>query len=76
MVIVVEVGTVVTIKLVSSKSSESKLELVAELKLSKRMISYLVMLWSDAKVIVTVASLCVVVKALVKVVVALIGVMS
>ena len=39
-VIVVVVGTVATMKFVSSKSLELKLELVAELKLSQRIISY------------------------------------
>ena len=43
-VIVVDVGTVVTMKLVSSKSPELKLELVIAVKLSRRTISYLVML--------------------------------
>ena len=62
--------------MVSSKSPELKLESVIAVKLSKRIMSYLDILWSDENVNVTVASPLVVVNALVKVVVALIGVMS
>ena len=65
-----------TWKLVSSKSLEPKSESVIVVKLSRRIRSPLVMLCALANVIVTVASLLVVEKALVNVVVLLRGVIS
>jgi len=67
---------VVTINLLSLKLLAAKLELVAELKLSNNIMSNLFILCADEKVKVTVDDPLVVEKALVKVVVALIGCMS
>ena len=75
-VIVVSVGIDATINLTSSKSPDPKLEFVIDEKLSHNIISPLFMLCAEAKVTVTVADPLVVVKALVKVVVDLIGCMS
>jgi len=69
-------GTLVTINLLSSKSAAAKLELVIDEKLSKRIMSFAVIPCSPLKVIVTVDDPLVVLKALVRVVVVLIGCMS
>ena len=66
-------GIVVTINLLSLKLLAAKLELVIDEKLSNNIISNLFILWSDEKVKVTTAEPLVVLNALVKVVVALIG---
>ena len=74
MVIVVSDGIVVTANLISSKSLELKLELVIDEKLSSKTMSpTFSMLCALANVMVTVDDPLVVVNALYKVVVALIG---
>ena len=73
---VVDVGIEVTINFLSSKSDAPKSELVIELKLSKRIISFSSIPCEPEKVMVTVGYPLVVVKALVSVVVDLIGCMS
>ena len=73
---VVVVGIVVTMKFIVVKLADTKLELVIDVKLSNNIISPLFILCADEKVNVTTADPLVVVKALVKVVVALIGCMS
>ena len=73
---VVAEGTDVTINFLSSKSDAPKSELVIELKLSKRIISFSSIPCEPEKVMVTVGDPLVVVKALVSVVVDLIGCMS
>jgi len=70
---VVSVGIVLISNLISLKSPAAKLELVIDEKLSHKITSPIFNPWSDAKVIVTVADPFVVVKALVKVAVSLIG---
>jgi len=73
---VVSVGIDVTMNLLSSKSCDVKSELVIAVKLSNNIISNLFILCADAKVKVTVFEPLVVLNALVKVVVDLIGCMS
>ena len=75
-VIVVAVGTVVTINFLLSKSVDEKLELVIALKLSNSIMSPADMPWSPLKVIVTAVSPLSVLNAFVSVVVDLIGCMS
>ena len=72
----VAVGTVVTINFLSSKSLAPKLDPVIVLKLSNKIISWGFIPWEVLKVIVTVGDPLVVLKALVSVVVDLIGCMS
>ena len=73
---VVSVGISVTINFVSSKSPDKKPELVILVKLSSKIISPLFALCADENVSVTIADPLVVLNALVKVVVALMGCMS
>ena len=75
-VIVVDVGTVVTINFLLSKSEDPKLEPVIVEKLSNKIMSDALIPWSPLNVIVTSADPLVVVNALVSVVVDLIGCMS
>ena len=70
------VGIDVTINFLSVKSPDAKPELVIEEKVSNNIISNLLILWSDAKVKVTVFDPLVVLNALDKVVVDLIGCIS
>ena len=69
-------GIDVTINFLSSKSAEVKLELVIAVKLSNNIMSNLFILCADEKVRVTTFDPFVVLKALVKVVVALRGCIS
>ena len=73
---VVLVGTDVTINFLSLKSASTKFELVIDEKLSNNIISCADMLCEPEKVIVTSADPLVVVNALVRVFVDLIGCMS
>ena len=73
---VVSVGIDVTINFLSSKSVDAKPELVIAVKLSNNIISNLFILCADEKVNVTVFEPLVVLNALVKVVVDLIGCIS
>ncbi len=75
-VIVVLVGTVVTINFLSLKSAAAKLELVIDEKLSNNTMSCSPIPCSPLKVIVTDVDPLVVVNALVRVVVVLMGCMS
>jgi hypothetical protein len=75
-VIVVFVGTVVTINFLSSKSEALKLDPVIAVKLSKRIMSCGLIPCAEEKVMVTDADPLVVVNAFVSVVVDLIGCMS
>ena len=73
---VVDVGIVVTWNLLSLKWEATKLEFVIDEKLSSNIIAPLFILCAYEKVMVTIADPLVVLNALVKVVVALIGCMS
>ena len=72
----VELGTDVTINVLSLKSEALKLEFVIVVKVSSKTMSFAEILWAPLKAIVTTADPLVVVNALDKLVVDLIGCMS